>query len=291
MTDVAVVGQVARDLVVRLPELPGKGSSVAVRERRELLGGKGANIAVGLAQLGSTVSLLGVVGDDEVGERLVRQAQADGIDTVAVVRRPDTDTGLIIDLVTDNGGWRYLEDLPAAVQLTVADVQAAESALASARCVVVQLQQPSDAALAAARSATGLVVLEGAPADDERRAPLLAAADVLRMDHHEAELVSGRQFDDADGALAVAHDLLDRGPSLVALSVDEVGNVFVWADGELVLPLTGDVAVDTTGGGDALTAGLVHALLDGRGPVEAAKLGVAAAGATVGHAGGRPDLT
>jgi ribokinase len=49
--------------------------------------------------------------------------------------------------------------------------------------------------------------------------------------------------------------------------------------------------VDTTGAGDAFTAGLVMALAQGGGPQRAARMAVAAAGATVGHAGGRPSLT
>lgn len=59
MNEVVVVGQVARDLVLVVDEVPGPGGTAAVRERREMLGGKGANIAVGLAQLGAPVALVG----------------------------------------------------------------------------------------------------------------------------------------------------------------------------------------------------------------------------------------
>ncbi|MDI5982262.1 PfkB family carbohydrate kinase, partial [Amycolatopsis magusensis] len=62
MSEVAVAGQIARDLVLELPELPPAGTAAAVRHRQETLGGKGANIAVSLAQLGASVSLIGVVG-------------------------------------------------------------------------------------------------------------------------------------------------------------------------------------------------------------------------------------
>jgi ribokinase len=46
---------------------------------------------------------------------------------------------------------------------------------------------------------------------------------------------------------------------------------------------------DTTGAGDAFVAGLITALAQNGGEQRAARLAVAAAGATVGHpAGGRP---
>ncbi|MGW5670795.1 PfkB family carbohydrate kinase, partial [Micromonospora sp. NPDC003776] len=149
--DAIVVGQVARDLVLQVDEVPGPSATAPVRCRRELLGGKGANQAVGLAQLGARVGLLGVVGEDEVGDRLLGRARSDGIDVAPVVRRPDTASALIVDVVDTGARWRYLEDIPAATLLSEADVAAAEPVMRAARAVLVQLQQPLPAALAAAR--------------------------------------------------------------------------------------------------------------------------------------------
>jgi hypothetical protein len=69
--DAVVVGQIARDLVLVVDEVPEAGTAVPVRQRREMFGGKGANQAVGLAQLDVRVALLGVVGQDETGDRLL----------------------------------------------------------------------------------------------------------------------------------------------------------------------------------------------------------------------------
>jgi len=279
-----VVGQIARDLVLVVDEVPGPGGTVPVRECREMLGGKGANIAVGLAQLGVPVALVGVVGDDDIGERLLARAAADGIDTEAVVRREGCPTGLIVDVVAD--GWRYLEHLPEGVLLREADVPV--DLIANAAAVVVQLQQPPEVALRVARAAQGPVVLDGAP--ERFKDELLACANVVRADHREAELLSGRKITGTDDAVRAAQELLATGPGLVAFAVNGEGNVFAWEGGELVVPL-GDVeVVDTTGGGDAFVAALLFALLGGAGPEKAARLAVNAAGATVTHPGGRPDL-
>lgn len=289
MTDdhVLVAGQIARDLVLRVDDVPGPQASVTARERREMLGGKGANQAVGLTQLGVPVALLGVVGDDREGVRMIDQAREDGIDTSAVVHRPGAATGLVVNLVDGHGHWHYVEDLPAEVQLTEDDVAGARPA----RCVVVQLQQPSAAALAATRLSTGLVVLEGAPADDEHRDALLAAADVVRADATEARLLTGADLDSAEAAVAAARDLLhSHDLALVALGVDD-GDVFVWRDGGRIFSHGDAEVVDSTGGGDALTAALTSVLLSGGGPEEAARLAVAASAATVEHPGGRPNLT
>jgi len=60
--DVVVFGQIARGLDLVVDEVPGPARSARVCERREMLGGKGANRAVGLAQLGMRPVLAGVDG-------------------------------------------------------------------------------------------------------------------------------------------------------------------------------------------------------------------------------------
>ena len=291
---VMVVGQIARDLVLRIPDVPGPLNTAPVRARLEMLGGKGANQAVGLAQLGVPVALLGVVGDDDVGRRLLDQARSDGVDTSPVIRRSETETALVVDLVDGHGRWRYLEHLPRATLLTEADVRSAADGLAAATAVLVQLQQPATTAVAAAhraRDAGARVLLDGAPDDAEQRDALLAAADIVRANAEEAVALARTPIPDAAAAVRVGRDLLRRGPSLVALEVAGEGNVFVWPDGKAVMPLADTPVVDTTGAGDALVAGLVGALLRGDEVRQAARFAVAAAAATVGHPGGRPDLS
>jgi ribokinase len=331
----AVVGQLARDLVLSVAELPEPGAAADAADRREQLGGKGANQAVALAQLGLRPMLVAVAGDDVIGDVLLDQARADGIDVSTVVRRNGTLTGLIVEVLNARAEYRYVQDLPL---LTVADVRGAARALAAADAVLVQLQQPPAAALTAARiahQAGRLVVLDGGPpnasgtgspaappstggdsfietaepagahdpggtdspaasrtssgaAGDSGRAvaaagglpvDLLAVADVVRADAKEAS------------AWGDAGALLEQGPRLVAFALPDGSNVFVWRDGRVVVPPTDEKVVDTTGGGDAFVAALTDALLRGLDYVDAACWAVAAAGATVGHAGGRPHLS
>jgi ribokinase len=290
-----VVGQIARDLVLLVDELPAPGAPVESLSRREVLGGKGANQAVALSQLGARAAVLGVVGDDAFADRLLDQARAERVDVSGVVRRTGCATGLIVDVVDPDGRWRYREDLPEQVLLTTSDVAGRADLLGSATCTVVQLRQPSAAALAAARYAKGanrLVVLDGAPADDDRRTAILAAGDVLRADAEQAALLAGFELRTVRDALAVGRELLNAHRlKLVALEVNEVGNVFVWNGGHNAIPLLPAEIVDATGSGDAFVGALACALLRGRDYPTAARLAVAAAAATVGHPGGRPRLT
>ncbi|RZU33174.1 PfkB family carbohydrate kinase [Blastococcus saxobsidens] len=311
MADVVVLGQIGRDLVLRVGELPAAGGSVPAAERRELLGGKGVNQAVALAQLGVPVALVGVVGDDRAGGDALAQAAADGIDVSGVRTRAGATTALLLDIVEDGGRRRLVEDVPPDVLLTAGDVAASGSAIAGCRVLSLQLQQPGAAVRAALERAprTAVVVADGAPEDGPTRDAVLARADVVRADAAEAELLVGRPLADVDDAREAAARLLAAGPRLVALAVGEPGDLVAWrsgpapgaaagpgevdpawADGELVVPRLGGAPVDPTGAGDVWVAALVAALLGRRGPEEAAWLAAAAAASTVSHAGGRPAL-
>ncbi|HVL84338.1 MAG TPA: PfkB family carbohydrate kinase [Pseudonocardia sp.] len=289
---VVVVGQVARDLALRIDGLPEPASSAPVRERLEVLGGRGANQAVALAQLGAAPVLVGVVGDDGAAADVLDRAHRDGIDVSTVVRRPGTPTGLIVDVVDAAGERRSLEDLPVAVQLTPADVAAAGGELAAAETVVLQLQQPLDAVLAAAdlaRDGGATVLLDGAPPHPSARGPLLERADVLHADEREAALwVDGGPTGSAADVLRTAEWLRRHGPRIVVLGAGAAGNVVSGPDGVAVLPLCAVDVVDPTGADDAFVAAFVRTLEHG--PLEAARWATAAAAATVGHLGGRPDL-
>ena len=58
-----------------------------------------------------------------------------------------------------------------------------------------------------------------------------------------------------------------------------------------MLPLADTAVADTVGGGDAFTAALIAGLDQLLQPEQAARLAVTAAGLTVGHPGGRPELS
>lgn len=291
---VVVFGQLARDLVLVVDDVPASGQTASVTERREMLGGKGANQAVALAQLGMRPALVAAAGDDRAGSHLLRQAERDGIDVSATGRRPGTRTGLIVDIVDRSGTWRYLEELDPSVLLTEADVAGSKRLLGQAQWASVQLQQPPAAALAAARAARRAgcrVVLDGAPAGGELRDELLDCANVVRADHREAETLTGFPVDDEASARQAAAEILLHGPELAALATGEAGDYFGWRGGGVLMPLAPVPVADTTGAGDVLTAALIAGLASGYPPERVARLAAAAAAATVGHPGGRPDLT
>ncbi|GAB3532049.1 PfkB family carbohydrate kinase [Arthrobacter tecti] len=289
---VVVVGQIARDLVLRIERMPEDGGSAPVQERQELLGGKGANQGVACRQLGADVSLVGVVGNDETGHTVLAQAAADGMDVDGVVIREGAPTALLLDIVQPDGVRRLFEDADARVLLDAGDVRATEDLLRSANAILIQLQQPAAAVTAALNAADpeALVVTDGAPPDRQTRERVLRRAVVVRADVEEAEALVGWKPSDLNGTIEAAQSLLEEGPRVVALASPTGGNVVAWPGGHVVLPFLEDEPVDPTGAGDAFAAALTVGLLHGEDPETAAWWAAAAAASVVRKAGGRPAL-
>lgn len=292
--EVVVVGHIGRDLVVLVDRAPGPGESLGVHERREMLGGKGANQALALTQLGHHVAVVGAVGDDDTGGWALDSAAEDGIDIQAVSVRPATSTGLIVSIVDAEANWRYLEDIPDATLVRPGDVEQAGPLFGSCRVASLQLQEPFDSVVLAAelaRQAGATVVLDGAPPRDADADRLFACADVLRADSREAAILTGGPVENADQAMAAGRTLAGRGPGVVVLAVGEEGNAVIWDGGQALVPLTGGPVVDQTGGGDAMVAGLIAGLLrHPDDPLLATCVGTAAAGTVVRRLGGRPEI-
>ncbi|MDR5699572.1 PfkB family carbohydrate kinase [Agromyces aerolatus] len=289
---IVVVGQAARDLVLGIDALPEAEGSTPVSERIERLGGKGANLAAGLRQLNpaTRVTLVAVLGTDASGAHAFDDAADSGLDVDHVVRRGRT--ALLVDLVESDGTRRLLEDVPPEAELTTDDVIAAVAAMRDADTVVLQLQQPAEALLAAARAAVDAgarLALDGA-IGGAARDELLAEASVVRADAREAALLTGIAINDLDAARRAAGALLAHGPDVAAVAVPGAGDLVAWPGGERFFPFAEHDRTDRTGAGDAFVAGLVMGLRRGDAPEAAGRLAADAASSTVQRLGGRPDL-
>src|SRR3954469_19556297 len=83
---VIVAGSINADLVVVVPRLPAAGETVAGGEFSRHGGGKSANQAVAAARMGARVTMVGAVGDDDLGSEAVAALEAEGIEVGAVAR-------------------------------------------------------------------------------------------------------------------------------------------------------------------------------------------------------------
>jgi ribokinase len=276
--DVVVVGSVNTDYTITGPRLPAPGATIAGSGFRTEPGGKGANQALAAVRLGARAALLARVGADERGASSVRQLQLAGVDTSAVSSDERAVTGAALVMVSESGEKQILTAPGANHELSPADVSNAGELLARARVVLLQLEIPMATVEAAARlgRATGArVVLDAGPAAPLTE-ELLRDVHVIRANSGEAEVLTGVRVEDVASARRAAKNLLRRGAGAACVGAPG-GNLLLTPEHELWLPHIAVRAVDATGAGDALSAGLALALAQGQPLDEAVRIGHAAA--------------
>ncbi|MCJ7678323.1 MAG: PfkB family carbohydrate kinase, partial [Anaerolineales bacterium] len=79
MAEIVIVGSLNMDLVVQAHRMPSAGETVRGTAFSTVPGGKGANQAAAVALLGGHVAMIGCVGDDAFGERLLRSLGSFGV--------------------------------------------------------------------------------------------------------------------------------------------------------------------------------------------------------------------
>ena len=152
---VVVVGSLNLDLVAEVARLPRRGETLLADGQSRALGGKGANQAVSAARHGVGVAMVGCVGADPDGRRLTDALAAEGIDVSGVRARDDAATG-VAHIAVDREGTNTILVLPGAnATLTAGDVQRELGRLGAPDVILVQLEIPLDAVIAAA-AGTGI---------------------------------------------------------------------------------------------------------------------------------------
>lgn len=273
---IAVFGSVNMDLVAYTDTAPATGETVTGTAFRQVPGGKGANQAVAAARAGADTVFLGAVGGDAFGEELRDNLVAAGIDTTGLRTVPGPSG--IAHIVVDGRGANAIIVVPGANGGVTGTVPGDRELIGGADALLLQLELPMEAVVAAARAGReqGVRVhLTPAPARDLPD-ELLESVDVLVPNEHEAAAITGRT--DPREALAA---LLERVPE-VLITLGGEGSLHGTRSGAPVhVPALKVDAVDTTAAGDTFCGSFAVARAEGADPAGAMRFAAAAAALSV----------
>ncbi len=262
---VVVVGSTNFDMVVKAERLPKEGESMLASNLKFFSGGKGANQAVGVARLGAKTSYVSSVGQDMIGDFLLRGLESNSIDTAHVKRDTERSTGCAFIMVFPNGNNTIIVDASANFSLTPADIERAAPVIekADALCTVLEIPMETvEASLRVARKAGKLTVLDAGP---PRKIPaeILKLADIVSPNETELECLSGEEVSGRVSAREAAQKLIGMGVKTVVLKLGSDGAMLVTAKAHEHFPAFKVKAVDPTAAGDAFTAALTVKLAAG----------------------------
>lgn len=259
---VFVIGSFVVAASAKVPRLPISGESLSAEAFILEPGGKGFNLAVGLARLQIEVSGILAVGDDlfgHIAETILDQA---GLPR-SMLRRYPGSTGSGVGFFVEGGDNCLAVFSGANLALSAEDVVGAAE-LAEAAFVLAQFETgdaPIRAAFADARRRGATTVLNPSPYRPIDSA-ILADTTILVMNETEALSCAEDLFGGWVSEEALAVSLLDQGPDLVVLTLGATGAVAFVRDAPPLRAAAFAVEpLDSLGAGDAFTAGLVAGLI------------------------------
>lgn len=291
-----VMGVHVLDVLVRpVEEIPEGQGGALVEEIRITAAGPAGGTGLVLARLGGEVASMGAIGTDAPGDLLLTLLGQEGVDTAGLLRRTEVQTSASVLPIRPDGSRPAFHVIGANATYGPADVDwAALEAAGQLHLGGPEFMGGEPAAEILARAgAAGLhtsadILAPGDMGVLEWVAPALPHLDLLLPND---EQVLG--FTGAEDLETGCRMLVERGVGCVAATCGADGVLLVDADGSERVPAFPVAVVDTTGCGDAFSAGFLRGLGLGRSRREAAVLGCATAALVaqgLGTDAGRYDL-
>lgn len=296
---ILVAGSLNMDLVATVASLPLVGETVTGKRFDTYPGGKGANQAVAAARMGASVTMLGAVGQDDYGRRLLEGLAQDGVDISGVSVQSEVSTGTALITVSADGHNTIIVIPGANGTVQTADLDKASDAFEACDLVLLQLELPMATvvrAAALARSFGKKIVLNPAPFQPLPKA-LYSLVDVLVVNEIEGLQLSGLGGGLSDNAQAgtgpnrneVMNALIDQNFPVVLMTLGAEGVLYAGEGITGHMPAASVKAVDTTAAGDTF-AGAFAAFWPEVGLERAVALAVEAAGIAVTRPGAQTSI-
>jgi len=295
---VLVIGTAGVDIVGRMKGELAMGMSTPASIRSSY-GGVARNVAENLARLGQKVRLITSLGYDYAGDQLIQQAIDAGVDMESVVRTYEHPTGAYLAMINANGELQFaLDDMRASSALTPEYLETHESLFKQSSLLFIDanLSKPTiRKAISLARKARIPICADPTAAGlSHRLRPHLGKLAMITPNHVEAGILFGEQIDAQN--ISQIHDaakwMVSQGVTIAIITLAQFGVFYATSETSGQVPAIRTEIVDPTGGGDALSAAVIYAILNQIPLDDALRLGVSAATLTLRYQGAVvPDLS
>lgn len=256
--DVVGFGESSVDFVHVLPELPRAGvAKLPIASHYSACGGQVATTLSGCAALGQKTAFLGVVGNDDNGQRIRRELRERGVDLSRLIVRAAPSRYAVILVEEASGDRVVLSSRDSRLDLPPDEIR--RDLLPAARLVHVDAtDEAASIVIARLARAQGAVVTCDIDAVAGRTRELLSHVTIPILADGVAEALTG-----VNGIEAAVREMRSTHDATIVVTLGERGCAALEGDRFIELPGVEVAAVDTTGAGDIFRAGFIYGHLQG----------------------------
>lgn len=266
MSNLLIVGSLNMDTVINVKDMPKPGETVLGKNYELCPGGKGANQAYAAGKLGADVSMIGLVGKDDNGMKLLLNLQSVGVNTSGIQTLDNITSGTAFITVDDEGENSIIVISGANYELRKEHIDNHMDLIDQCDAVIVQLEVPIDVVTYLARIAKSknkLVILDPAPAPTNLPLELIKNVDIMKPNETELHALTGMKTESIEQIVQASRSLIEQGVKKVIVTVGSKGTVLVTENDYKIFPPRKVAAVDTTAAGDSFTAAFATKLIEG----------------------------
>lgn len=260
---ISVVGSINMDMTIIAERIPIKGETLIGNSIHYNPGGKGANQAIAMAKLGADVQMFGCVGNDDAGQKMIKNLKAYGIKTSSIRILEHIPTGIALITVGDNDNT-IIVVAGANGKVDCQYIDSIKDELLYSDVVVLQHEIPLNTIIYVIDFCykAGLkVVLNPAPAIELKK-ETIEKVNYLTPNEHEAAIIFGNKLS--------TEEMLRKYQEKLLITQGAKGVSTCLKNGEILLvPARPAKVVDTTGAGDTLNGAFTVQIAEGKSIKEA----------------------
>ena len=248
-------------------------------------GGVGRNVAENLARLGVPASLLSAVGSEGFSDMIINTTKNAGVDVTRVLHC-DMNSGIFLAVINSRGELdASISDMSILSRITPEYINDNLDVIEKASYIVADADIPDNTLstiLSIAKRNFIPICLE--PVSPSRAHELSGYLEGLTMttpNKEELESMVGRTIMSEEDIKEAGAELIRRGVKNVIITLGAEGVYCVSRDFSGFIPSIRTMTVNSVGAGDALVAGTVAGILDGKTFENSVRLGIACATITL----------
>ena len=291
MKKICIIGSIGYDLTTYMYQFPKAGETIVGKKFIQNPGGKGDNQVIAAARVGGDVTFIGAVGDDNYGELLKKNLEANNVKTHLKIV-PNMSSQIATILIDETGENRIVIVPGANNFVDKKQIDDNFDIIKECDIILMQLEIPMETVeyvVDKFYELNKILILNPAPGA-ELSDNIIKKCTYLTPNENEIGLITKMPYDTIDNIKLAAKSLIDKGAQNVLVTLGEKGAYLKNKNEDIIIPTMKVKAVDTTGAGDCFNGVFAMYLALGKSVIEAIKYANVASSISVTRPGTVPSL-